>query len=240
VADRWHVGLSLGRAQDFTALAALERADSSGPADAGRADRSYAVRHLRRWPPGAAYAAVAGEAARLACGLPHPPAVAVDATGVGRAVVDLFRAALPRCPLLAVAVTAGHGVAAGPEGPLVPRKELVSTLQVLLQSRRLKVAGALPEARALAAELSSFRARVAAGAAGEEQGAWREAPHDDLVLAVAAAAWAAEALPVPYEGPLVYNDWAPWPGDAGGGEGPPKSPLGRVLDGLGLDPDADW
>ncbi len=96
------------------------------------------------------------------------------------------------CYARPVTVTAGHRASPAEGGGwLVPKKELVGTLQVLLQSRRLKVAVALPEAATLVRELQTFQVKVTA-AAHEAFGAWREGQHDDLVLAVAVAAWAGE------------------------------------------------
>jgi hypothetical protein len=68
---------------------------------------------------------------------------------------------------------------------------LVSTLQVLLQAGRLKVASALAEAPTLVRELLAFQVKVTA-AAHETFGPWRENAHDDLVLAVVLAAWLGE------------------------------------------------
>ena len=88
----------------------------------------------------------------------------------------------------------------------MPKKELVASLQVLLQTRRLKVAKTLPEAATLVRELETFRVKVTE-AANETFGAWREGQHDDLVLAVALAAWMGErCLP---EGPVAWRTcWA--------------------------------
>jgi hypothetical protein len=77
-------------------------------------------------------------------------------------------------------------------GWLVPKKSLISSLQVLLQSRRLKVAPSLPDAQVLVQELELFRMKVTLSETDAEQ--WRERPHDDLVLAVAVAAWEGENL----------------------------------------------
>ena len=83
----------------------------------------------------------------------------------------------------------------------VPKKELVGTLQVLLQTRRLQVSRSLPDAAVLVQELENFRAKVTA-AKKETLESWREGRHDDLVLAVAMAAWLGEqALTAPGEGP---------------------------------------
>jgi hypothetical protein len=53
------------------------------------------------------------------------------------------------------------------------------------------VAPALPESAMLVRELAAFQLKVSA-ASKEELDAWREGAHDDLVLAVAVAAWLGE------------------------------------------------
>src|SRR5262249_43592397 len=111
--------------------------------------------------------------------------------GVGRAVVDMIRRARPRATIRPITITAGHDVAPDGAGWHVPKKELVSVLQVLLQSHRLQVARVLPLASKLVKELESFRVKITAHA-NETFEAWRERDHDDLVLAVALAAWVGE------------------------------------------------
>jgi hypothetical protein len=81
----------------------------------------------------------------------------------------------------------------------VAKKELVSVLQVLLQSRRLKIAP-LPERDLLLREFQTFRVKVTA-AANETFEAWRERDHDDMVPAVAIAAWLGEHVGVPFQVP---------------------------------------
>jgi hypothetical protein len=118
----------------------------------------------------------------------------VDATGVGRAVIDLLRREKPPCRLVPVVITFGHAITWGDDGARhLPKKELVGTLQVLLQNRRLKISSRLPEAAVLKKELENFRVKITA-AANETFGAGpvREGPHDDLVLALALACWEAE------------------------------------------------
>ena len=79
----------------------------------------------------------------------------------------------------------------------MPKRELVGTLQVLLQTRRLRVARTLPDAVVLVQELENFRAKVTT-ARQETLESWREGRHDDLILAVAVAAWLGElALTTP-------------------------------------------
>jgi len=70
---------------------------------------------------------------------------------------------------------------------------LVSVLQVLLQARRLKFASGLREAETFLHELSTFQAKPLSPTA-DVMLDWREQPYDDLVLAVAIAAWLSERL----------------------------------------------
>jgi hypothetical protein len=70
-------------------------------------------------------------------------------------------------------------------------------MQLLMQARRLHIARMLPDAAILIQELTNFKVKLTA-AAHETFEAWREGQHDDLVLAVALAAWMGEqALPTP-------------------------------------------
>jgi hypothetical protein len=116
----------------------------------------------------------------------------VDQTGVGRAVVDMIRRAKVTPQLRPITITGGHAVSPGKDQALhVPKKELVSCLQVLMQSRRFHVVPTLPNADVLVKELQNFKINITA-AANEVFEAWREGQHDDLVLAVAIAAWTGE------------------------------------------------
>jgi hypothetical protein len=121
------------------------------------------------------------------------PTLAVDKTGVGAAVVDLFQGGVA-AELRPVLLTAGHVTTQAEDGSWhVPKKELVSTLQVLFQNRRLTIAPML-ERELLVKELLAFRVKITV-AANETFEAWRERDHDDLVLAVALACWVGERCP---------------------------------------------
>jgi hypothetical protein len=206
------VGLDLGQAQDYTALAVLERSRwvpeslvsygvmgrvetiPAGPTSffPTASERRYAVRHLERFPLGTSYPAIVDRVVALFAQAPLTGStLAVDQTGVGRAVVDLLRKARPRCTLRPITITAGNAVVADGAGWHVPKKELVGNLQVLLQSRRLQVAKGLPDAAVLIQELEAFRVKITASI-HEVYEAWRERDKDDLVLALAMAAWVGE------------------------------------------------
>ena len=113
--------------------------------------RLYAARHLERLPKNTSYPKQVERVAELYESLtvmngvrPH---LIVDGTGVGAAVVDLLR--LARLNPIAVTITAGDTTSSDGDSFRVPKKDLVATVAVLLQSERLKVAKALPDAQTL-------------------------------------------------------------------------------------------
>jgi hypothetical protein len=182
------LALDLGQAADFTALAVLQRDAARPPA--------LAVRHLVRFSPGTPYAAIGKTTAATIRdgGLGRPPLIA-DLTAVGPGLLPMLRAAVRPAWVEPVLVTAGATKGEDADGlTRVPKRDLVTNLQLLLQDRRLRVAPALPDAAILVRELTAFRAKVSL--AETESLDWRERPSDDLVLAVALGAWWAVEHPV--------------------------------------------
>jgi hypothetical protein len=181
---RFVLGLDLGPPGEPTGFAILERPEAGTPAP----EPDFHVRHLERFPPGATWSVIVEAVAARAgtAALRGSPLVA-DGTAVGKALIDLLRRA--KVAVVPVMITAGQAVQRAEGGDwLVPKKELVTSLQLALQGRRLKVAPGLPEADLLVAELSAFRLRrVTLGDA--EATEWRVGRHDDLVFAVALACW---------------------------------------------------
>ena len=76
----------------------------------------------------------------------------------------------------------------------VPKRDLAGAVQVLLQHQRLRFAAALPFTPVLTQELLNFRVKIDPATAHDSYSAWREKDHDDLVLALALAAWWGERL----------------------------------------------
>lgn len=181
-------GLDLGQVSDYTALCILEKTVTQ---DGDKKIRHYAVRHLQRWL-GVSYPDVAVELRPMLDQL-NRPALVVDSTGVGQAVVDILaRASLPIRQLVPVSITAGHQVTKGVKGGYnVPKRELVSVAQSALQNRRLVIARQLREAETLRRELSNFKVKINLNAT-ESFEAWRSGDHDDLCLAACMAVWFGE------------------------------------------------
>jgi hypothetical protein len=75
---------------------------------------------------------------------------------------------------------------------LVPKVNLVSVMQRLLQERRLRIAAELAFAPVLKQELQNFSVTINTRTGNDSYGAWRESIHDDLTLALASALWLAE------------------------------------------------
>jgi hypothetical protein len=127
-----------------------------------------------------------------------------DATGVGRPVVDLLRRAGLECRLMPVMITGGLTESSVNGFYHVPKVDLVTGLQVLMQAGALEIAAGLEHGPTLVEELAQMRVKVTASG-NEQYGAWREGQHDDLVFAVALAYWGARTLyPNPTAGEVGY------------------------------------
>jgi hypothetical protein len=117
----------------------------------------------------------------------RPEEECTGSTGVGVPVVEALRAASLGCRgITAVTITGGERAREAPLGLgehwHVPRADLLSGLQVLLERGELKIAKKMAEAGTLMRELLGMRTdRI------ETSG-----QHDDLVLAVALACWQAK------------------------------------------------
>lgn len=125
--------------------------------------------------------------------------LAMDYTGVGAAVADIIakemRIGGGKVQLRLVNITGGTKTTQLSDdraGWNVPKKELVSVLQALMGSKRLKVAEELPNCRGLIKELDNFKVKVNADSGHESYEAWREKDHDDMVLGLAICLWVAE------------------------------------------------
>jgi hypothetical protein len=183
------MGLDLGPPGEPTGFAVLERPAAEGPSP----EPEYAVRHLERFPPGATYPVIIEAVAARADTSPlcDSPLV-VDQTAVGRAVIDRLRRAQPAPRVVPVVIGAGQSAQRDEKGVwVVPKKELVTCLQLAFQTRRLKVAPGLPDTELLVTELAGFRIKRVP-LSDTEASEWRTGRHDDLVFAVALACWYAD------------------------------------------------
>src|SRR5215210_7187348 len=146
------LGLDLGQAGDYTALAVLEQ---TWHEIEGVPTTRYDVRHLERMPLGTSYPEVVkqvGQRVHALRDLDASLTLVVDQTGVGRPVVDLLRDAALPCRLVPIMITGGQMVSQTEEqvgwvkeiGFHVPKRDLVGILTVLFQSARVRIAQDLP------------------------------------------------------------------------------------------------
>jgi hypothetical protein len=191
-------GLDLGKTQDPSALAVGERRRLADPAQAGRLESHYAVRFLKRWPLQTPYPEIVRDVADL---LERPPlrstagqrpVLALDRSGVGAPVADMFRETGVNATTWPVVITGGQGANWASDGSAhVSKVALVSAMLRVFHSGRLKVAN-LPERDLLDKELAAFRERLTDSAAQTFGGA---GAHDDLVIAVGLLVWSGENCP---------------------------------------------
>jgi hypothetical protein len=207
------MGLDVGPPGEPTGFAILEL-----PAmDKRPSEYHYHLRHVERFPLGMAYTAMSAAVAERvnSAGVNSSP-IALDLTAVGRGFLEQCWRSRAGLNTHAIAVTAGLSVQKSDDYvTLVPKRDLVMSLQLVLQGRRLKISPELPDASLLTTELANFRMKsvpISEMATVE----WREGRHDDLVYAVALAVWFAEKHP-----PL-------WPDSIGMG-GRRKFPKGVFL-----------
>lgn len=179
-----YLGIDLGKHVDHTALAAIEAATTSD----GRRDPVTAsfitttrlnIRLLHRLPLGTPYPTIARIINNV---LTSPPfqnraTAVIDASGPGLPFLDYFR---PAANLVKVLITSSGKVTWSNGFHHVPRAALLHNLAILVEKRSLSVAPGLADAPALMKELSAINTT------GKSR-----APHDDLAMAAALAAWQA-------------------------------------------------
>ena len=206
----FYVGLDLGQSNDYTALAVIEKVEGDH-----ERDPDLHLRHLERYPLRMPYPDMVARVAtlledpqlrstyldrRLGRRILEEPELLVDATGVGRPVVDLFKERGLRYK--AITITGGNKVTGIGGGYGVPKRDLIGALEVPFHSGRLKVAAGLRLWETLRAELQTFRRKVSLTTGMDTYEHWRESDHDDLVLAAALACWGAERK---LQGATVYS-----------------------------------
>ncbi len=202
------IGADIGQQHDPTAVSVAEVVKSSvrtgwampagervvEPRDilpVTRTETSYTIRFLERLPLGTPYPQVAERLAVIVGGImamrPTSLLLRVDATGVGRPVVDLLRQhpGLRGVHIVAVSITAGDKWEPGGREATLGKAYLVSRLQALLQTGRIRLPRTA-EAQALAEELKNFEIRVSESGR-DTYGAFEAGSHDDLVIALGLA-----------------------------------------------------
>jgi hypothetical protein len=186
-------GLDLGQSADYSALVILERRGSSPQ------NYTFDCRHLHRWQLRTPYPEIVAGTVRwmnseaVNKSARERATLAVDKTGVGAPVTDLFKREKMHARLVPIVITGGDQVTKDGETVRVPKRNLVSGVSVALQTGKLKFSEELPLTKTLTAELQNFKAKIS-DSGNDTYGAgaeWRTGNNDDLVLALAMALWTA-------------------------------------------------
>ena len=190
---QYFVGLDLGQVHDPSAIAILERTcvvlDRSLVTYAWNTETRHALRYLERIPLGTPYPDLADHVHQLVRRPELKGATLVlDATGVGKPVLDIFKKAKLPCRIVPVTITGGDAQTCHDGHWRVPKRDLITGLMVLFQAEKIEICGHLPEAETLVRELGDMRVKISLNG-NDKYGAWREGEHDDLVLAAALACW---------------------------------------------------
>jgi hypothetical protein len=183
-----NVGIDVGQLKDPIAISAVM---IYGPTRTIVAH----VKHLERLPTGTAYPDVVRRVQTLLHNLNNvlfaeginvsKLNVLVDVTGIGRAIYDMLREALPPIiKLVAVTLTGGQEQSRAGSEWKIPKQDFVSNLVRFSSERRLYLP-ATDEAQAFQRELRTFQGRKTS-ASTVETGA-RGGAHDDLVISVGLA-----------------------------------------------------
>lgn len=190
------IGMDVGREHDPAALAVLHSRDFR-PESHRPIWKALDVGNVAL---GTEYTQLAHTAADMAADFHHsgfPTVLAVDATGIGGAVVELARRRRPEVHLAAVTISGGHVLSRTDEHDYtVGKHRLTEVLQVALEQGGLR----LPDTdgtHELHKQLANF-SRIAT-----TQGYQRHVAatgHDDLVLALELALWAGDTLHDEYAG----------------------------------------
>ena len=184
--EKYFIGVDLGQVRDHSAIAITEASESLGT-ERDRATWQLPIyshltlRHLERLPLGTEYTRVAARVARVATALAPrgPVTVVVDATGVGKPVVEMLRREGIGKQLVPVVITGGLTVSESGGLFSVGKRELISELRILVERRELGIAWDLEGMDILVEEMAGMRASTLSG------------DRDDAVIALALAVWRA-------------------------------------------------
>jgi hypothetical protein len=193
------MGVDIGQKRDPTAIGLLEGTERVA---GERFITEFECRFLERMPLGTSYPDVARRVAEIKTnaihkarqavfdrtGDPYPEiylTTYVDATGVGQPIVDLLTE--QDVEVRPCYFTYGDRRTEDTEKVTIGKAWLVSRLQALFQSGRIRLPADHPESTPLRNELLDYEIRVDQNA-NDRYGAFKVGAHDDLVTAVGLAA----------------------------------------------------
>lgn len=177
--SRFIAGLSRGLANDYTTLAVVETFGEY------QINKRYNLRHLK-WLRETSYSEVVNRVLKFMNKIPSKEntSLVVDITDCGQQLIDKFIQA--KLVPVVVTITENDTETRDQSSYRVLKKELITNLQFLFVSERLRANHDSPLSNIFIKELLNFRTKTKTN---ESQKVLKEEKHVDLVLAVALACW---------------------------------------------------
>ncbi len=182
------VGVDLAQARDRTALVAVSSYLADGER---RRQRHLEIVRIETLRPGTPYPLQVEHVARFAeaVATDSRPVLLVDATGVGRPLLDMLADRLSYS-VRGVTITSGQEVINHGRDLAVPKATLIGSLEVALSTRRLHCPDALDGVAELRKELAAYSFELSEVSGRPLYGG--KGAHDDLVIALALAVFGIE------------------------------------------------
>lgn len=179
------LGLDLGQQSDYTVLTAIH--------DNRKENGTYDLIYIKKYKLKTSYVTVVKDIYTLISNSPIliGSPIVIDATGVGRPVVDMFLDVGTN--LISATITSGMVSNWKTVSEVtIPKKEIASVLQVVLQNRRLKIPSDLEGLPDLQREFLNFKVSISnrGGSSFNASSGY----HDDIVMSLGLAIWFCEFL----------------------------------------------
>ena len=195
VAPHYYLGVDLGKKHDHAVIVVVEfRTVPTGTVDPYYRQplfrRELRLRAIEQFPLGTPYLEIVPRVARL-CHHPqiaHHGSLVLDATGHGECVVELVQREHLPVHFLPVNITGGEHAQVTRWGRNVPKHELITRLELILEQNLLGIAAQAPQSAILRHELLQYE-RIQHRDGHATYAPADTSTHDDTILATALATW---------------------------------------------------
>ena len=185
MASKAILGLDLGQQSDYTVLSIVN--------DDRKGGGSYDLVYLKKYKLKTSYVSIVrdiGNMVKESYAL-KGSRIIVDATGVGRPVVDMFLSY--GVQVISATITGGSSSSWKTKNEVtIPKKEIVSCLQIVLQNKVIKIASGLDCIEDIKREFLNFKASISSNARASFNA--RAGYHDDIVMSLGLAIWLGEFI----------------------------------------------
>ena len=198
------LGMDFGSQQDYTTHGLIRRhpvqKDLNRPLTPDNLTMQYHLVFLDRYPLGTPYPQLIAHTQRIMADdkIRDNVILIPDATGVGLPIIQQMRMQ-NLSPMIPIAIHGGNAVSEKQDNFSVPKRDLVSSITMVMQTRRLKVAANIKYKDQLIKEMQNFKLKMTKSG-NDTYEALTQSIHDDLVMCVAMPIWYAERfMPDPAE-----------------------------------------